>query len=115
MKTGPNSKNIDQKKLITQHTTSGYQSDFQNIGSLINDSMNYNDWIEVYKKLTYWELELESSSDSGMDEVHKMQKTEVQELRFYNYNEEFRPLILLAGLLLLVELLLRNTIFRNFL
>ena len=47
-------KNIDQKKLITQYTTSGYQSDFQNIGSLINDSMNYNDWIEVYKKLTYW-------------------------------------------------------------
>ncbi|MFC2086169.1 PglZ domain-containing protein [Bacteroidota bacterium] len=69
-------KNIDQKKLITQHTTSGYQSDFQNIGSLINDSMNYNDWIEVYKKLIYWELELESSSDSGMDEVLKMQKNE---------------------------------------
>ena len=48
-------------------------------------------------------------------DIDKMQKTEVQELRFYNYNEEFRPLILLAGLLLLVELLLRNTIFRNFL
>jgi len=69
-------KNIDQKKLITQHITTEYRSEFQNIGSLISDSMNHKDWIEVYKKLTYWELELESSSDNAMDEILKMQKTE---------------------------------------
>lgn len=48
-------------------------------------------------------------------QIDEMQKTVVQELKFYNYSEEFRPLVLLAGLLLLIELLLRNTIFRNFL
>ncbi|MCK5782183.1 MAG: VWA domain-containing protein [Flavobacteriales bacterium] len=48
-------------------------------------------------------------------EIDKMQKSEVQELRFYNYSEEYRFLVLIAGLLLLLEFLLRNTIFRNFL
>ncbi|MEN8139044.1 MAG: VWA domain-containing protein [Bacteroidota bacterium] len=48
-------------------------------------------------------------------DIDQMQKSEVQELRFYNYNEEFRPWVLLAGLLLFIELLLRNTVFRNFL
>jgi len=41
----------------------------------INDSLLYEDWVEVYKKLVYWELEL-SETDSGMDEMLKMQKTE---------------------------------------
>jgi len=48
-------------------------------------------------------------------QIDEMQKTVVQELKFYNYNEEFRPYLLLAGLLLLIEFLLRNTVFRNFL
>ncbi|MCK5824981.1 MAG: VWA domain-containing protein [Ichthyobacteriaceae bacterium] len=48
-------------------------------------------------------------------DIDKMQKTEIKELKFYNYSEEFRPLVLLAGLLLLIEFLLRNTVFRNFL
>ena len=48
------------------------------------------------------------------DEINKLEKTEVEEKKYYNYDEKYRPLILLAGLLLLIELLLRNTIFRSF-
>ena len=48
-------------------------------------------------------------------EIDEMQKTEIQELKFYNYSEEFRILVLLAGLLIIIELLLKNTVFRNFL
>jgi Ca-activated chloride channel family protein len=47
-------------------------------------------------------------------EINKLEKTEVEEKKYYNYDEKYRPLILLAGLLLLMELLLRNTIFRSF-
>lgn len=47
-------------------------------------------------------------------EIDKLEKTDVEEFKFYNYEEKFRPLALLAGLLLLLELLLRNTIFRSF-
>lgn len=47
-------------------------------------------------------------------EINKLEKTDVEEFKFYNYEEKYRPLVLLAGLLLLLELLLRNTIFKSF-
>lgn len=37
--------------------------------------MTFEDWKEVYKRLVYWELEL-SETDSNMDEMLGMQKTE---------------------------------------
>lgn len=48
------------------------------------------------------------------DEINKLEKTEIEEFKFYNYQEKYRPLVWLAGLLLLLELLLRFTIFRSF-
>ena len=48
------------------------------------------------------------------DEINKLEKTEIEEFKFYNYEEKYRPLVLLAGLLLMLELLLRFTIFRSF-
>lgn len=48
------------------------------------------------------------------EEINKLEKTEVEEKKYYNYEEKYRPLVLLAGLLLLIELILRNTIFRSF-
>lgn len=48
------------------------------------------------------------------EEIDALEKTEIEEFRFYNYEEKFRPLVLLAGLLLLLEVLLRFTLFRSF-
>lgn len=64
----------DQKRLISQKTTSSYQADFNKLGLLINDSMNAEDWKNIYKKLVYWELELNNSGGAGMDQVLQMQK-----------------------------------------
>ena len=47
-------------------------------------------------------------------EIDKLEKTEVEEFKFYNYEEKFRPLIWIALGLLLFEFLLRFTIFRSF-
>ena len=47
-------------------------------------------------------------------EINKLEKTDVEEFKFYNYDEKFRPLVLLAGLFLLLEFLLRQTLFRSF-
>lgn len=47
-------------------------------------------------------------------EINKLEKTEIEEFKYYNYEEKYRPLVLLAGLLLLLELLLRFTVFRSF-
>ncbi|TNJ47199.1 VWA domain-containing protein [Tamlana fucoidanivorans] len=48
------------------------------------------------------------------EEINKLEKTEIEEFKFYNYDEKYRFLVILAGILLLVELLLRNTVFRSF-
>ena len=48
------------------------------------------------------------------DEINKLEKTEIEEFKYYRYEEKFRPWVLLAGTLLLVEWILRNTLFRSF-
>ncbi|NJB71295.1 Ca-activated chloride channel family protein [Saonia flava] len=48
------------------------------------------------------------------DEINKLEKTEVEEFKYYKYEEKFRPWVLLAGALLILEWLLRNTLFRSF-
>ncbi len=68
-------KNIQQKEIVTEHTQSGYQQEFARLGMLINDASNIEEWKEVYKKLTYWELQL-SETESGMQEMLGMQRRE---------------------------------------
>ncbi len=48
------------------------------------------------------------------DEINKLEKTEVEEFKFYNYEEKYRPLVLLAALFLFFELMLRFTVYRSF-
>ena len=47
-------------------------------------------------------------------EINKLEKTEIEEFKYYNYQEKFRPLVILALGLFLIELLLRLTVFRSF-
>lgn len=69
-------KNIDTKRLVTEKTTSGYQAQFGQIGMQINSARDFSDWAEIYSRLVYWEMEFETSSNGGMDEVLRMQKSE---------------------------------------
>ncbi|MGC1514830.1 MAG: VWA domain-containing protein [Maribacter sp.] len=55
-----------------------------------------------------------ASLEEIYDEINKLEKTEVEEFRYYRYEEKFRPWILLAGALLVLEWILRNTLFRSF-
>ncbi|PIB39267.1 vWA domain-containing protein [Maribacter sp. 4G9] len=48
------------------------------------------------------------------DEINKLEKTDIEEFKYYRYEEKFRPWVLLAGALLLLEWILRNTLFRSF-
>jgi DNA-binding response OmpR family regulator len=66
-------KNLDQKRLITEKTTTGYQLEFGRIDNMISNAKTFNDWTELYKKLVYWETELEKSTDTGMIEILEAQ------------------------------------------
>ena len=48
------------------------------------------------------------------EEINKLEKTEIEEFKYYNYQEKYRILVLIAGLLLLIEVFLKNTIFKSF-
>ena len=48
------------------------------------------------------------------NEIDQLEKTEIEEFKFYNYDEKYRPFLLLAGVLLMLEVLLRFTLFRSF-
>jgi CheY-like chemotaxis protein len=69
-------KNLDTSRLVSEKATSNYQREFREIGMMLNDNIDNSEWIELYKKITYWDLELEKSKESGMDEIFQMQKTE---------------------------------------
>jgi Ca-activated chloride channel family protein len=46
-------------------------------------------------------------------EINKLEKTEVEEKKYFNYDEKYQPLVWLALFLLFVEVLLKNTIFKG--
>ncbi len=48
------------------------------------------------------------------NEINKLEKTDIEEFKYTNYEEMFRPLVFLALGILLIELLLRYTVFRSF-
>lgn len=82
-------KNIDQKRLVTQQTTSAYQMQFAKIGMQINDRLTYKEWIDIYKKLVFWEIELSQSDDSAMDEILTMQKEDANKAFFRFIKENY--------------------------
>ena len=66
-------KNIHHKEIVTEVTQTGYQQSFQQIAMQISDCRTYQDWVDVYRKLVHWELEL-SGTDSNMTDMLVMQK-----------------------------------------
>lgn len=48
------------------------------------------------------------------NEINKLETTEIEELKFYDYDEKYRPFLIFAGILLLLEVGLRNTVYRSF-
>jgi CheY-like chemotaxis protein len=67
---------IDNRRLVAEKTTTAYQQEFRNLFMALNSSPDYNEWMEVYKKLVYWELEMQKSDSPEMQEVLQSQKSE---------------------------------------
>jgi Ca-activated chloride channel family protein len=62
----------------------------------------------------YFRANSNQKLESIYNEINKLETTEIQELKFYDYDEKFRTFALFAGLLLFIEIGLRNTLFRSF-
>ncbi|TPD70439.1 T9SS response regulator signal transducer PorX [Flavobacterium microcysteis] len=69
-------KNLDHTRLVSEKTTLDYQKEFRKISMELAMVNSYEDWIELYQKLLYWELELENIDDQSMFEILESQKVE---------------------------------------
>jgi len=66
----------EQRRLITEKTTTNYRQEFSNIGNMIMSARTHSDWADLYRKITFWESELEKSTDPGMTQILKMQEND---------------------------------------
>lgn len=88
-------KNLDHTRLVNEKTTSSYQQEFRKIAMDLSMVNSYEEWVELYQKLIYWEIELEDIDDPAMFEILESQKNEANNQfgKFLdkNYADWFQP------------------------
>lgn len=62
----------------------------------------------------YYRANSNAKLETIYNEINKLETTEIEELKFYDYDEKYRPFLIFAGILLLLEVGLRNTVYRSF-
>lgn len=67
---------IDNKRLVAEKTTAAYQQEFNSLFMALNSGPDHQQWMEIYRKLVYWELEMKKSDSPEMQEVLQTQKQE---------------------------------------
>lgn len=69
---------LDNKRLISEKTNLNYQKEFQQLGMSVMDAEDHHDWMDIYRKLVYWELQINETDDKSMMEVLNAQRIEAQ-------------------------------------
>lgn len=86
-------KNLDHSRLVNERTTINYQQEFRKISMELASVNSYEAWIEIYKKLIHWELELENVDNPGLLGILEDQKQEANQIFFKfiknNYQDWF--------------------------
>lgn len=67
---------IDNRRLVAEKTTTAYQQQFRHLFTALNSNPDYNEWMDIYRKLVYWELEMQKSDSPEMQEILQNQKSE---------------------------------------
>ena len=68
-------KNLDSSRLVDEKIARGYQQEFRNISLQLSSSLSFEEWCDVYKKIIFWELELEKSNDNSIDETNTVRSS----------------------------------------
>lgn len=80
-------KNIHSREIVAEKANNAYQQNFGKLSMQISDACSIEEWQEVYRRIVYWELELESA-DVQMQGMLKSQKEEANNMfgRFVKKN-----------------------------
>ena len=81
-------KNLENRKLVSDKTSMTYQQQFREIGSRLSPKLDFEEWVDIYRQLVYWELELGKSQDDNLRDIFLMQKAEANNVfsRFIREN-----------------------------
>jgi len=78
---------LDGSKIISEKTVMNYQQEFRTIAMDIMNARDFNDWNDIYKKLVFWELNLENTEDKTLSGIIEMQKKEAN-AAFFKFVEK---------------------------
>jgi CheY-like chemotaxis protein len=67
---------LDNRRLVAEKTTQAYHQEFRKMMMQLEDGPDHAGWMDVYRQLVHWELEMEKSDSPEMEEVLKTQKKE---------------------------------------
>lgn len=70
-------KNLHAGQLVSERTSTDYRQEFTRISSLINEASSMEQWMDLYRLLVHWEIEL-SRAETSMDELLGMQRNEAE-------------------------------------
>lgn len=80
-------KHTEMRRLQSEKSTQNYQQQFREIGMQLSGRMNWREWMEMYRRLVYWELELSGTEDENIHDIFLSQKNEANS-QFCRYYEE---------------------------
>lgn len=78
---------IDNKRLVREKIVVDYQQEFRNILMEINAALDFEGWVEIYKKIIGWELKMDKSIGVELMDILQMQKSEANS-EFCKYVEK---------------------------
>jgi DNA-binding response OmpR family regulator len=67
---------VHHRQIVSEQSTADYRSEFQKISSLLTEAKCIEDWVNIYRKLVGWEIDLQQSSDESVREILSYQMNE---------------------------------------
>ncbi len=80
-------KHTEARRLVSQQSTMNYQQQFREIAMQMSDRMDADEWIELYRRLVYWDIELANTDDDNIHSIFQSQREEANRL-FCKYYEQ---------------------------
>ena len=81
-------KHTEGKRLMSEKSTQNYQQQFRQIAMRLQERLDHNDWIDIYRQLVYWDIDLAETADDNIHDIFSSQRREANRLfcRYYEQN-----------------------------
>ncbi|WP_258098967.1 T9SS response regulator signal transducer PorX [Marinoscillum pacificum] len=75
---------LDNKRIFSEHTNQGYLQEFQKLTMEVEDLEDFEGWADLYRKLVYWDLQIDETEDKSMYDILNDQKAQAN-MRFCDF------------------------------